>query len=107
MSKSSFPERSLVVIRPLYDLLGSVVQSRMQMEGIKAQILLDMSRGEKPTHRGVPWGVRMFDALHLASTTIEITFSVLKGVQFPETLEDRMVEAQDQLTRYLNNPSSR
>ena len=47
----------------------------------------------------------MLDALQAASVCIEASFQILKGIQFPETLEGRMTDAQDQLTLYLSKPS--
>lgn len=81
------------MIRPIYEILGEIVDARLRLEGLKAEIIAEMQAGHRPTHRGHPWNREMFDAIDGASTAIEATFQLLKGIQFPETLAERSATA--------------
>lgn len=88
------------MIRPIYDLLGHVVHARFEMEGIKAAVLDEMAHGYRPTHRGVEWDREMFLILESAGVTLEVCFSLLKALQFPEAAAKRarLMDAHAQLS---------
>lgn len=93
--------RRSVLQRPIYDLLGSVVAARFQIEGIKQEVLDEMAAGFRPTHRGHAWSREMFEAVESASIALEVCFDLLKGLQFPETLPSRLADAKLKMRQSL------
>lgn len=96
----------LGLIRPIYEILGEVVDARMRLEGLKAEIVAQMQEGHRPTHRGHPWDREMFDAVEGASVAIEAAFHYLKGIQFPETMTARAESAQLALSSVTTRETS-
>ena len=94
----------LVLIRPLYEMVGSVADARFKLKGIEAELLEEMSAGYRPTHRGHPWSKEMFDVLTSLSLALEVAFDLAKAIQFPETLPSRLTDAHARLRESLPAP---
>ena len=79
------------MIRPLlHGALGHLVHARMDMEELKVAIINDVEMGYMPTYRGHPWTRVQIKDLEAAGHAIELAFSLMKGVQFPEMRESRV-----------------
>ena len=83
----------------LQGVLGHIVHARMDMQALQLAVLEDMESGYRPTYRGHEWDRAQFADLEAANQIIEMAFSVLKGVQFPEMRDSRWSDALEQLDR--------
>jgi hypothetical protein len=88
--------KGLALIRPhLLDMLGHVVHARMMADVLQAEIVRDMSEGFRPTFRGHEWNRDHFDALEGAVHALEVSWHLLKWLQFPE-VQSRLQDALDE-----------
>lgn len=85
------------MIRPIYEILGHVVHARYEMESLKHRLVEEMRSGYRPTHRGHEVSREMFDVIDATSACIEVSFHLLKGLQFPEALVSRLEDARSEL----------
>lgn len=75
-------------MRPeLTQVLSEVVSARINLESLRRMVLLEMQRGD------VPFTLPEFRALEGVSYALEAAFNLMKGLQWPTTLESRSEDA--------------
>jgi len=73
------------------------------MDALKISAIHEMNQGYRPTYGGVEWGREHYAMLEAAASTIEMTFALLKAVQFPGMAESRLKDVDTGLGMLLGS----